>query len=168
MTPSPALVVVGISEARVSSDSGASLVTYALGSCVAIAIYDPVVRVGGLLHVMLPDSALDRDNGASRPFTFADTGIPLLLRRAVAAGAESRRLVVRIAGGARVMGDGGLFNIGERNTVAVRKTLSRAGLMIASEAVGGVRSRTVRLDVGSGKFWIRAAAGPEREIGGAA
>lgn len=166
MTASPALLVVGVSDCRVSSQEESSLITYALGSCIALAIHDPVARVGGMLHLMLPDSSLDPVKAAERPYMFADTGIPLLFLRAYAAGAEKRRLAVHIAGGAQVIDDKGLFNIGKRNHLAVRKVLWRAGVLVASEAVGGNESRTVRLEVGSGRFCLRSAGAGEIELGG--
>lgn len=149
------LEVVGIADARVSRDPDIVLVTYALGSCVAVAIHDPVVQVGGLLHFMLPESKGFASDASSTPFKFADTGIPMLFHEAYRLGAEKARMVVRVAGGAQVLDDNGVFNIGKRNLVAMRKILWRAGVMIKSEAVGGTVSRTVRLDVGSGKFWLR-------------
>ncbi|MFN7935198.1 MAG: chemotaxis protein CheD [Bryobacteraceae bacterium] len=157
------LEVVGIADARVSCNPDSVLVTYALGSCVAIAIHDPVVQVGGLLHFMLPESKGFTSDASFTPFKFADTGIPMLFHEAYRLGAEKARIVVRVAGGAQVLDDNGVFNIGKRNLVAMRKILWRAGVMIKSEAVGGTVSRTVRLDVGSGKFWLRepGAAKPE-------
>src|SRR5262249_5376035 len=132
MTPDPGLLVVGVSDCRVSSDERSSLITYALGSCIPIAIPDPVARVRGLLHLMLPDSSLDRVKAGERPYMFADTGVPLLFHQAYAAGAQKSRLVVRLAGGAQVIADNGVFNIGKRNHLAVRKLLWRAGVLVAS------------------------------------
>ena len=94
-------IVVGISDGAVSSDAKAAIVTYALGSCIAISVFDPVAKVGGLAHIMLPDSEMDVKKAEANPYIFADTGIARLLRRAAQAGANSRRLVVRIAGGHR-------------------------------------------------------------------
>jgi chemotaxis protein CheD len=137
------------------------LITYALGSCIAVAIHDPQTHVGGLLHFMLPESSMARQKAAENPYMFADSGVPLLFRRAYSAGAEKRRLVVRLAGGAQVMDDKGVFNIGRRNYLAVRKLLWQAGVMIHSEAVGGSESRTLRLDVDSGRVFLRTAGGKE-------
>ncbi|MBL8174178.1 MAG: chemotaxis protein CheD [Bryobacterales bacterium] len=155
--------IVGIGDALVSRDPGSVLVTYALGSCVAVAIHDPVVQVGGLLHFMLPESKGFSGDAKAVPFKFADTGIPMLFHEAYRLGAEKARMVVRVAGGAQVLDDSGVFNIGKRNVVAMRKILWRAGVMIQNEAVGGTVSRTVRLEVGTGKFWLRepGAQGPE-------
>ena len=159
-------VVVGVADCRVTKDAAASIVTYALGSCIAVAIHDPVTRVGGMLHLMLPESSLDTVKAERNPYMFADTGIPALFRQAYAAGAEKKRLIVRIAGGAQVMDDNGTFNIGKRNCLTVKKVLWKAGVMIHAESTGGRDSRTVRLEVDSGRFLMRTAAGPEQELGG--
>src|SRR5580704_4222007 len=154
-------VIVGVADCRVSNQPESSLITYALGSCIAVAIHDPVSQVGGLLHFMLPESSLDPNKAEKNPFLFADTGVPLLFHKAYSQGAEKSRLVVCIAGGAQVINDAAVFNIGKRNCLAVRKVLWRAGVMIRSEAVGGSESRTVRLEVGSGKFMLRTGSRQE-------
>ncbi len=151
----PTQVIVGIADCRVSRCLDSMLVTYALGSCIAVAIHDPVSHVAGLLHFMLPESSLDRSKAERNPYMFADTGIPLLFRQAYQEGADKSRLIVNIAGGAQVMDDAGVFNIGKRNCLAVRKLLWRAGVMISSEAVGGNESRTVHLEVSTGRFVLR-------------
>jgi chemotaxis receptor (MCP) glutamine deamidase CheD len=107
--------VVGVADCQISKDSESTLVTYALGSCIAIAIHDAVAGVGGLLHFMLPESSIDPAKASNNPYMFADTGIPTLFRNAYQYGAEKRRLTVRLAGGAQVMDDNGVFNIGKRN-----------------------------------------------------
>jgi chemotaxis protein CheD len=157
-------VIVGISDCQVSGDPEEVLVTYALGSCIAVAIYDPQARVGGLLHFMLPDSSIDAERGGQRPFMFADTGVPLLFRRAYGLGADKRRMIVRLAGGAQMMDERGVFDIGRRNYLAARKILWKAGVLIESEAVGGNVSRTVRLEVASGTLWLRGAGGIEEGL----
>lgn len=158
-------IAVGLADCRTCNDAGASLVTYALGSCVAVAIHDPVAKVGGILHLMLPDSSLDPEKARQKPFMFADTGIPLFFRRAFDAGAQKRRLIVYMAGGAQVL-DADIFNLGERNCLAVRKVLWKAGVLIHGAAVGGVESRTLRLEVGSGHCLLRTASGRETLLGG--
>jgi chemotaxis protein CheD len=147
--------VVGVADCRVCDEADASLITYALGSCIAVVIHDPVSRVGGILHLMLPESSLAREKAGANPYMFADTGIPLLFRQAYSVGADKKRLVVRIAGGAQVLDDGGIFNIGKRNYLAVRKVLWKAGVLIHAESIGGTESRTVRLDIGSGRLLMR-------------
>lgn len=157
-------IVVGIADCKLSNDPDSVLVTYALGSCIGLAIHDPVTRVGGLLHIMLPDSELDREKAAKNPFMFADTGVPLLFRNAYGMGAEKRRLVVRMAGGSQVMDSQGVFNIGKRNALAVRKILWKAGVMLQGESTGGESSRTLRLEVATGTLWMRGPGQPEQDF----
>jgi chemotaxis protein CheD len=157
-------VIIGVADCRLSTDPDSVLVTYALGSCIALVIYDPLTRVGGLLHFMLPESGIDHEKAARNPYMFADTGIPLLFRRSYELGADKRRLVVRAAGGAQVMDAQEVFNIGKRNCQALRKVLWRAGVMIHCEAIGGAASRTVRLEVETGRMWCRGAGEVEQEL----
>ena len=162
------LLVVGMADCNLSTEPSEVIVTYALGSCIAVAIHDPVAGVGGLLHYMLPESAISKEKAARNPYMFADTGIPLLLQKSYALGAQKRRLVVRIAGGSQVMDESGVFNIGRRNSLAARRLLWKAGVLIDAEEIGGAQSRTVRLEVGTGRFWLRGSGESEREIQAAA
>ena len=160
--------VIGIADCAVTNDPEAVLVTYALGSCIAVTLHDNVSRVGGLLHLMLPESNLDTARAHSNPYMFANTGIPLLFNRAFQQGAEKKRLVVRLVGGAQVMDDGGVFNIGKRNQLSARKILWKAGYLIHGQETGGTVSRTVKLEVGTGKLWIREGAQAGHELVSAA
>jgi chemotaxis protein CheD len=157
-------LVVGIGDCQLSKDSDSTLVTYALGSCIGMLIHDPETGVGGLLHFMLPESSLDPAKAEKNPYMFADTGIPLLFRGAYQLGAEKKRLVVTVAGGAQMMDTQGTFNIGKRNCLAMRKILWKAGVMVNAEYLGGMVSRTVRLEVGTGKVLLREAGQPEQEM----
>lgn len=148
-------LIVGISDCKVSNDPEGVLMTYALGSCIAVGVNDPVARISGLLHFMLPEASIDMDKAQQNPYMFADTGIPRLLNAVLQSGANRRRLVVRIAGGAQILDGHELFQIGRRNYLAARKILWKAGLLVAGEAVGGEVSRTVRMEVPTGKTWIR-------------
>jgi chemotaxis protein CheD len=152
-----------MADCRVADGEGQVLATYALGSCIGLAIYDPQAKVGGLLHFMLPDSTIDSARGKANPYMFADTGIPRLLEKVCAMGAVKRRLIVRAAGGAQMMDQENVFEIGKRNYLAMRKLLWKVGILVHAEAVGGMRSRTVRLDLGTGKFWL-SEGGEQREL----
>ena len=154
---------MGMADCRIGDAPGQVLATYALGSCIGLAVHDAKAGVGGLLHFMLPDSAIDHERGRENPWMFADTGIPMLLDRLCARGASKRRLTVRAAGGASMMDQENVFDIGRRNYLAMRKILWKAGVMVHGEAVGGIRSRTVRLEIGSGKFLIQEG-GEVREL----
>jgi chemotaxis protein CheD len=151
----PEPLVVGIGDGAVSGDQGSELVTYALGSCVALAAWDPSARVGGLVHYMLPLSVLDARRAEARPFMYCDTGLPLLLARLAAAGANKDRLVLRAAGGAQVLDESGIFNIGRKNEQILRQMLAAFRLRLDEEKLGGAVSRTVGLEVATGRFWIR-------------
>lgn len=150
-------LTIGIGECKVSSDPADVLVTHALGSCIAVMIHDPIAKVAGLLHYLLPESSLDEEKAVKRPFLFADTGIPLLLEMAAQAGAVKNRLSVTAVGGAQMLDPHGTFSIGERNQLALRKGFWKAGVMIHTEEIGGNNSRTVRIDVATGRVRIRTA-----------
>lgn len=161
-------IVVGISDCQLSGESGSSLITYALGSCIGVAVHDSQAGVGGLLHFMLPDSTMNVKRAEDTPCMFADTGIPTLFRKACSMGAEKRRLTVSLLGGAQILDTKGEFNIGKKNYLAAKKLLWKAGVMIHAEHVGGTLPRTVRLEVGSGRIYFRAPGQPEKELAVAA
>jgi len=133
------------------------LVTYALGSCIALTMYDPIARIGGLLHFMLPDSSLDSARSTDNPCMFADTGIALLLEKICAQGASKSRLVVCAIGAAQILNGQGLFDIGKRNYLAARRLLWKHRLLLQSEAIGGANSRNVSLEIGTGRLVVEEA-----------
>ncbi len=160
--------VVGIADCAVTSDPGDTLVTYALGSCIALAVYDPVTQVAGLVHYLLPDARLDSARVEKNPYLCATTAIPQLFQRVLQAGADKRRLIVRVIGGAQVMDNNNVFQIGKRNYLAARQILWKAGVLIQGEETGGTVSRTVRMEVQTGRVWVREGAGIGKEMMAAA
>ena len=132
-------LVVGVGDGEVSRDPEIVLVTYALGSCVAVMLHDPVAKVAGMAHFLLPESSSPKVDARLRPWMFADTGIPHLLCSALAQGADKRRLVISAAGGAQVMDDKSLFDVGKRNCLALRKALWEFGLITQCEEQGEPR-----------------------------
>jgi chemotaxis protein CheD len=133
------------------------LVTLGLGSCVAIMLHDPGARAGAMAHVLLPSKSLARDS--TNPAKFPETAVPLLVERLKAMGADPRRLVAKLAGGASMFSQlmtPGTIQMGERNVVASRNALRAASIPIVGEAVGGERGRTVRFRVGDGQVEIRS------------
>jgi chemotaxis protein CheD len=148
--------VVGISELALSAEPGDSLITYSLGSCVGLALHDPVAGVGGLLHALMPNSSADPEKAERLPAMYADTGARALLQAMFDLGASRRSLVAYVAGAASQLDTQGLFRIGERNHAVVRKVLWKNGILIAAEDVGGSASRTVTLDVGTGRFAVKS------------
>jgi len=156
--------IVGIAEMQVSAEESEVLVTYSLGSCIGLAIYDPQARVGGMLHYMLPDSSLDPSKAREKPGMFADTGIPLLFKTAYTMGLEKRRARVIVVGGAQILDDSGYFNIGKRNYAMLRKILWRNNVLIDVEDVGGNTNRTLYLEVGTGRAWVKSPGQEMREL----
>jgi chemotaxis protein CheD len=148
-------IVVGVADLAASRDDHASIVTYALGSCLGLMIHDPVAHVGAMLHVMLPDSRLDASKAASNPAMFVDTGVPRLFMAAYRLGAVKERIVVKVVGGAAVQGGRDMFEIGKRNMVALRRILWKNNVMIQSSDVGGNVARTATLHVGDGRVTMR-------------
>lgn len=157
-------LVVGVGEGGVSRDPDVVIVTYALGSCVAVMLHDPVTKVSGLVHYMLPESTMCSEKSQDRPWMFADTGISCLLRAILDQGADKRRLVVFAAGGAQVMDDNSMFKIGKRNCLALRKALWKFGLVTHAEETGGTVARTVRMEVGTGRVWLATPGGDAKEM----
>ncbi len=157
-------LVVGISDLKVSSNPADSMITYALGSCIAVAVYDPAAKVGGLLHYMLPDSTLDAARAKDTPAMFADTGIPLLFKSCYKMGADKKRMVVKVAGGASILDESNFFRIGQKNIMAMRKLFWSNNVLIDAEDTGKNVNRTVRLDMGTGKVTVKRAGGQPEEL----
>jgi len=150
---------VGIGDMKVACGDDAIVITHSLGSCIGVSVHDDVARVGGILHYQLPLSNANPQKAVERPFMFADTGIPALFKAAYDLGAERRRLKVKVAGGASVMDDHDVFNIGERNYMVLKKIFWKNGILITAEDVGGEMWRTMKLDIGTGRLLIKNPKG---------
>lgn len=157
---------VGIADMIVLASADDLIVTYALGSCLGITIYDPVVRVGGMLHAMLPTSSNDPEKAQKNPFMFVDSGVPRLFLESYKLGAKKERLIVKVAGGASInkteVDDH--FQIGKRNCLMLRKLLWKNGVMIKAEDVGGHIARTMTLALTDGGIMIRNSNGLEHTL----
>lgn len=143
------------------------LTTLGLGSCVGIALYDPVTKIGGLAHIMLPDSSQIQNN--QNIAKFADTGVSELIRQMIFTGAPKSRLVAKIAGGAQMFAfkneaADNILRVGDRNVEAVRRALAREGIFIVAQDVGQNYGRTVELYTEDGSFVIRAVGRQVRTI----
>ncbi|MGD8449924.1 MAG: chemotaxis protein CheD [Desulfobacterales bacterium] len=157
-------LIVGVSDMKVTNDIEATLVTYSLGSCIGVAIYDSVARVGGLLHYMLPESSLDQEKARKNPYMFADTGIPALFKAAYELGAKKQRMKVIVVGGSQVLDQKGLFNIGKRNDIAVRKMFHKNNVIIDYKDVGGTVNRTIKIAINTGDIWLKVSGRGEKKI----
>jgi chemotaxis protein CheD len=157
-------IVIGIADLKFSNNKDDVLITYALGSCIAVAVYDPAAKVAGLLHYMLPDSSLDAVKAKQNPGMFADTGIPLLFKSCYNLGADKKRIIVKVAGGASILDNTNYFRIGEKNIMALRQIFWRNKVFIDSEDTGKNYNRTVRLDVADGRVVVKSSSGTSKEL----
>ncbi len=149
-------IVVGIADLNVAKGDDI-IITYALGSCVGICLYDPIKKIAGLSHIMLPDSKMSNNQ---QPHKYADSAIPALIKRMVAEGALRGSIKAKIAGGARMFattGNSDIANIGERNVIAVKKTLASLGIPILVADTGENFGRTQSFDPQTGAMKIKSA-----------
>jgi chemotaxis protein CheD len=153
----PGLVVVGVADMAIATAARSrQLITYALGSCIGLSAYDPELKIGGLLHFMLPQPAAQQEPSELKPFMYGTTGVAMLFRRVLEGGAQKRRLVVCAAGAAQIMNDSGTFAVGKRNHTMLRKILWKDGVALASEDTGGSHARTMSLDLADGTVRIKS------------
>lgn len=156
--------IVGLADMKATNNPATELATYALGSCLAVAIYDPKARVGGLLHFMLPDSTIDRQRALANPYFFADTGIPLLFRRAYKLGAVKERIICKLAGAASVMDPDNCLNIAMLNHLAATTVLGKNGVAPSGEYIGGVSGISLTLAIQTGRVTVNLPNGSELEL----
>jgi chemotaxis protein CheD len=156
-------VTVGVADMKLSNSPGDVLITHALGSCIGIAIYDPVATVGGILHFMLPDSAVNPVRAQESPWMFGNVGIPNFFKQAYELGAVKARLIIKVAGGAQFLDEKEFFAIGKRNHTMMRKLFWQNGILTKAEHVGGTISRTLYMEMSTGRVWI-STAGQEIEL----
>jgi len=152
-------IVVDIADMQISDNPQDVLVTYALGSCLGVVLYDPVVRIGGLVHLMLPDSSIESNIDRFNPAKFVNTGVPALFKKMYNYGAKKERIWNAVVGGAQIMDDNGFFNIGKRNYAALRKLYWRNNVLIDKEHVGDRINRTIRLEIRTGNVYVKLSSG---------
>ena len=152
---------VGIGDMKLTRNEG-TIITYALGSCIGITFYDPQLRLGALLHIMLPSRVDTRD---ANIFKYADSGIHETVRKLTAFGMVKSRTIVKIAGGAKmfeISGNADFGNIGQRNEAAVKQTLMREGLRVSAEDTGGSYARPMILNIQTGAVSVRTFGRAEK------
>ena len=151
----PVRLVIGVGGFVVSNDPCAVIATHAIGSCIAVCIFDPVVSVAGMLHFLLPESRINPLRAEWQPAAFADTGIPLLFKTANEYGLDTGRAIVKLVGGVDLAQPSlAAFPTGRHNALAARNVLWRNGVFVAAEDVGGADARTVHLSVADGRLEI--------------
>ncbi|MCM3782937.1 chemotaxis protein CheD [Neobacillus mesonae] len=152
------MIKVGMADLNILVESGV-IRTTGLGSCVGLTLYDPLTRIAGMAHVMLPSSSIAREGDALNKAKYADTAIPALLDQMIAAGASQQRLVAKMAGGAQMFhfaGSGDTLRIGPRNTEACKEVIDQLGIPLLAEDCGGSHGRTIDLDRDTGVLTIRS------------
>ena len=155
-----AIIMVGLGEVKISAEPDTVLACLGLGSCIAVSVFDPVAKVGGMAHVVLPNSHGKTGEKAAR---YADIAVPRLLEKMRECGAVDSRLVINLAGGAQMSlapGMGKAFKIGEDNVAAVCAALALEGLKPNTVITGGSKGRTMRLFIDSGRATV-ASTGEE-------
>ncbi len=158
------LIRVGMADYKVGR-APSTIISYGLGSCIGISLYDPQAKAGGLLHIMLPDSTQARPT--DNPAKFADTGLPLMLRDVLELGASRSRLVAKIAGGAQMFAFANatdIMRVGARNAEAAKKILKELNIRLLSEDTGGNYGRTVQIDLNDGVYKVKTIDKGEKEI----
>ncbi|MGN0941087.1 MAG: chemotaxis protein CheD [Selenomonadaceae bacterium] len=158
------LIKVGMADYKVGR-APAIIISYGLGSCIGVSLYDPQAKVGGLLHIMLPDSKQSRSS--ENPAKFADTGVPLLLRDVLKLGASKSRLVAKMAGGAQMFAFAkatDIMRVGARNAEAVKKLLKELNIPILAEDTGANYGRTVQINLENGVYTVKTMVKGEKEI----
>ena len=158
--------ILGVGDVGVTKEPGATLKTFALGSCVAVILLDPRQRAVGMVHVALPKSKTNPERAKEKPGYFADTGLALLFEQMAELGCDpqGKGMVVKLAGGAKVLDMDSKFDIGKRNALAVKRILWKLGLGPVAEDIGGNHSRTVELDADTGRVTLSSSTGETWEI----
>lgn len=149
-------LTVNIGEMVLSRKKDETLVTYSLGSCLGLTIYDPVAKLGGMIHCQLPDSSMNAGKAHENPAMFVNTGVPALFLKAYGMGAQRTRIIVKMAGCTNTGEQDSFFRIGERNYIMARKLLWKNGIFISGEDIGGNISRTLYLDLNTGIVTIKS------------
>ena len=154
--------VVAVGDMKIGQEVD-TIVTHALGSCLGLMVYDPVAKVGGLLHAMLPLSKINPDKAKINPYMFVDTGVPTLFKALYDIGGQKSRMVIKAAGCGNPLGKNEMFKIGERNYTVLKKLLWENNILLEAEDVGGTISRTVYLDLATGQTVI-SSGGKKAEL----
>jgi len=156
-------MTVDISDLKVSKSPADVIVTYSLGSCVGLTLYDPVAGVGGMIHCMLPLSKIDKEKAQQRPYMFVDTGVAAMLAHLYKMGAQRQNLIAKVAGAGSPLGKEETFRIGQRNYTILRKFLWKNNILIDKEDVGGSKARTLFLYMADGRTTVKSE-GKEVEL----
>jgi chemotaxis protein CheD len=156
MNSAGTIVSIGMGEMKVTNDPSVSLCCVGLGSCIGFCVYDPIARIGGMAHMVLPQQA--HKNGGIPTAKYVNTGIPLVLEEMQKAGAMQSRLIVKMAGGAQMFSIPGAnmaLDVGTRNIEMAHQLLANMGIRQMRSDLGGSKGRTMYLIVETGKVFVR-------------
>ncbi len=156
-------ITVDISDMKIGTKPDDVIVTYSLGSCVGLTLYDPVAGIGGMIHCMLPLSKIDREKAKIKPYMFVDTGVAAMLGELYAMGAQRQNIIAKVAGAGSPLGKEETFRIGQRNYTILRKFLWKNNILIEKEDVGGSKARTLYLYLKDGRTTVKSE-GREEEL----
>jgi len=158
------LVLVGMADLAVIREQPVTLCTSPLGACLAVAIFDPVRKIAGVLNSMLPEASIDPKRAGERPGMFLDSGLTALVDRAVELGALPERLEIFVAGGARILDETSYFNIGNRNFGVLESWMKARGLVLVAADVGGLSNRSLQLNGMTGQVRLKISGQPKLKI----
>lgn len=156
-------ICVDISDMKMTRNREDVLVTYSLGSCVGLTLFDPLAGIGAMIHCMLPMSKIDPEKARLKPYMFVDTGVAAMLHDMYQAGAQRQNLIAKVAGAGSPLGKEETFRIGQRNYTILRKFLWKNNILIAKEDVGGSKARTLYLHMADGRTTVKSE-GQEVEL----
>ncbi|MCL2183951.1 MAG: chemotaxis protein CheD [Chitinispirillia bacterium] len=157
-------ITVGISDLALSKNREDTIITYSLGSCLGVTVFDPESGVGGMVHCQLPTcTSEDKTKATTNPAMFVDTGVTLLFQKFFEMGGSKARMIVKAAGCAAILDSNGFFRIGERNVTLFKKLMWKNGIILKGSETGGDISRTLVLNMETGRTTIRSK-GEEREL----
>ena len=154
--------IVAVGDMKIGRNSD-MIVTHALGSCLGLVVYDPVQKIGGLLHAMLPLSKINPAKAEVNPYMFVDTGVPALFKALYEIGGQKSRMIIKAAGCGNPLGKDEMFKIGERNYTVLKKLLWKNNILLEKEDIGGTASRTLHFDIDTGQTVI-ASNGKKRQL----
>jgi chemotaxis protein CheD len=157
---------VGMGELVVSRDPSDVIACIGLGSCIAMCIWDPVARMGGVAHMLLPTSRSNAEMMGS-PAKYITNGVPNLINRMIKSGSSRHNLIIKITGGARMLnipGENNILDIGQRNIIEVRAVMKRENIPLIAEDVGGTSGRSMQLFMDTGRIMVRSLAGRTIEL----
>lgn len=149
------LLVVNISDMKLSDNPENVIATYSLGSCLGVTAYDPQKKIGGMVHCLLPTAGSAREKARDNPFMFVNSAVVEMVRQLIEKGAKRERLVFKAAGGANMRNDT-LFNTGARNFEALEKLMTSSNVELTAKDVGGTIPRTMFLHLDTGRVVIRS------------